>query len=27
MLWHRAHGAHPAVGWLRAIVREVAAGL
>lgn len=27
MLWHRAHGAHPAVAWLRAIVREVAAGL
>jgi DNA-binding transcriptional LysR family regulator len=27
MLWHRAHGAHPAVAWLRQIVREVAATL
>jgi DNA-binding transcriptional LysR family regulator len=26
-LWHRAHGGDPAVVWLRAVLREVAAGL
>ena len=26
-LWHREHGAEPAISWLRAVVREVAAGL